>query len=138
VTAPVTKNGRVTIGAERLTDAEPQRRHRRLVKHNDKTDPRAARGLDLARGTIAESSRLNKKLYGVIYADAPWRFEPYWRETGMGTAPQPLPDHDACAPGRNEVKPTVKAAEMSDDGLSPDQHQPILRRGEGMAGNRRL
>jgi N6-adenosine-specific RNA methylase IME4 len=38
---------------------------------------------DLAKRTITASLELGTKLYGVIYADPPWRFEPYSRDTGM-------------------------------------------------------
>src|SRR5215471_15105036 len=34
----------------------------------------------------ARQRALPDKRYGVIYADPPWRFEPYSRETGMGRA----------------------------------------------------
>lgn len=48
---------------------------------------RAQRERDLAQATARASSELGSKLYGVIYADPPWRFEPYSRETGMDRAP---------------------------------------------------
>jgi N6-adenosine-specific RNA methylase IME4 len=40
----------------------------------------------LARKTSIAARQLGVKLYSVIYADPPWRFEPYSRETGMDRA----------------------------------------------------
>jgi N6-adenosine-specific RNA methylase IME4 len=37
----------------------------------------------LAESTAAAAKELGTKQYAVIYADPPWRFEPYSRETGM-------------------------------------------------------
>lgn len=48
---------------------------------------RAAREKDLGESTRTASKKLGSKLYGVIYIDPPWRFEPYSRETGMDRAP---------------------------------------------------
>jgi N6-adenosine-specific RNA methylase IME4 len=47
---------------------------------------RASREAELAENTRAASALAGHKLYGVIYADPPWRFEPYSRETGMDRA----------------------------------------------------
>ena len=47
---------------------------------------RAAKERELAAKTKAAASKLGAKLYGVIYADPPWRFEPYSRDTGMDRA----------------------------------------------------
>ena len=38
---------------------------------------------ELAEKTIAASTELGTKLYGAIYCDPPWQFEPYSRDTGM-------------------------------------------------------
>jgi N6-adenosine-specific RNA methylase IME4/ParB-like chromosome segregation protein Spo0J len=51
-----------------------------------KNQKRAAREAALAARTKAVSSELGAKRYGVIYADPPWRFEPWSRETGMDRA----------------------------------------------------
>jgi N6-adenosine-specific RNA methylase IME4 len=51
-----------------------------------KKEHRADRERDLAEATIAAAQSLGTKLYGVIYADPPWRFEPYSRDTGMDRA----------------------------------------------------
>lgn len=48
----------------------------------DKASRRAQREAELA----AKQKALPTKQYGVIYADPPWRFEPYSRETGMDRA----------------------------------------------------
>ena len=37
----------------------------------------------LAEKTITAAAKLGTSLYSVIYADPPWRFEPYSRETGL-------------------------------------------------------
>jgi N6-adenosine-specific RNA methylase IME4 len=69
------------------TAAERQRRHRKKLKAekqrlNVKSIRRAERERDLA----AKIEALPQKLYGVIYADPPWRFKPYSRDTGMSRA----------------------------------------------------
>jgi N6-adenosine-specific RNA methylase IME4 len=51
-----------------------------------KKQRRANRERQLAARTIAASAALNRKTYGVIYADPPWQFEPYSRDTGMDRA----------------------------------------------------
>jgi N6-adenosine-specific RNA methylase IME4 len=45
----------------------------------------AARESKFGERVRAASARVGTRLYGVIYADPPWRFEPYSRETGMET-----------------------------------------------------
>lgn len=47
---------------------------------------RLARERVLTQKTIAAAAELGRKVYGVLYADPPWRFEPYSRETGMDRA----------------------------------------------------
>jgi N6-adenosine-specific RNA methylase IME4 len=56
------------------------------AKGEAKKSARAERETDLAAATVAASEALGTKLYGVIYADPPWRFEPYSRDTGMDRA----------------------------------------------------
>jgi N6-adenosine-specific RNA methylase IME4 len=51
-----------------------------------KKDRRARREVELGTKTAAASKTLGSKVYGVIYADPPWRFEPYSRDTGMDRA----------------------------------------------------
>jgi len=47
---------------------------------------RAVRELGLAERTRRAAAQLGSKLYGVIYADPPWRFKPYAEETGSDRA----------------------------------------------------
>jgi N6-adenosine-specific RNA methylase IME4/ParB-like chromosome segregation protein Spo0J len=47
---------------------------------------RSARERALAEATRRASDQLGTKLYSVIMADPPWRFEPYSRETGLDRA----------------------------------------------------
>jgi N6-adenosine-specific RNA methylase IME4 len=55
---------------------------RRDISQVLKAEKRAARESDLG----AKIAALPNKKFGVIYADPPWRFEPYSRETGMDRA----------------------------------------------------
>jgi N6-adenosine-specific RNA methylase IME4/ParB-like chromosome segregation protein Spo0J len=50
-----------------------------------KKEQRAATEMRLATATLAASRKLGTALYGVIYADPPWRFAPY-AESGMDRA----------------------------------------------------
>jgi N6-adenosine-specific RNA methylase IME4 len=56
------------------------------LRNRVKQIKRDAREKAMAEKTEAASAALGSKLYGVIYADPPWRFEPYSRETGMDRA----------------------------------------------------
>lgn len=58
----------------------------KLAKQQAKWQHRAERESRLAEKTLAVSAALGTKLYNVIYADPPWRFEPYSRDTGMDRA----------------------------------------------------
>jgi N6-adenosine-specific RNA methylase IME4 len=51
------------------------------LDHDEKRKRREGRERELAEATEAASQALGHKLYGVIYADPPWRFE-LWAETG--------------------------------------------------------
>jgi N6-adenosine-specific RNA methylase IME4 len=51
-----------------------------------KQQRRERREIELGEQTIAAATTLGTKLYNVIYADPPWCFEPYSRETGMDRA----------------------------------------------------
>jgi N6-adenosine-specific RNA methylase IME4 len=53
-----------------------------LLTQGDK----GARRVDRERALGAKIAALPVKRYGVIYADPPWRFEPYSRDTGMDRA----------------------------------------------------
>jgi N6-adenosine-specific RNA methylase IME4 len=47
---------------------------------------RAEKEAQLAAATEAAAAQIGRRLYGVIYADPPWRFEPYHRVTGQDRA----------------------------------------------------
>jgi len=51
-----------------------------------KGDRRSEREVELAEATRRASKAIGKKIYSVIYADPPWRFEPYSRDSGMDRA----------------------------------------------------
>lgn len=52
------------------------------LQNEDKAEARAVREAELG----AKIRALPTRRYGVIYADPPWRFEPYSRDTGMDRA----------------------------------------------------
>lgn len=89
VTENVTKRpiGRPPIGKRPMSPAERQRRHRKRVKHQEKARRREAQERALAAASLGASGALRDlPRYGVIYADPPWRFEPWSRDTGMDRA----------------------------------------------------
>jgi N6-adenosine-specific RNA methylase IME4 len=51
-----------------------------------KSEMRAKRESEFSKATKAASEKIGSALYGVIYADPPWRFEPRSRITGMDRA----------------------------------------------------
>ena len=77
---------RPPIGHKAMTPAQRMRRHRRMKRAEPKRLRRAEREALLAESTARAAAPLGTRLYGVIYADPPWRFEPYSRETGMDRA----------------------------------------------------
>jgi N6-adenosine-specific RNA methylase IME4 len=56
------------------------------AKHLVKRTARVDRERELAAATAEASRTLGVKRYGVIYADPPWRFQPYSEETGSDRA----------------------------------------------------
>lgn len=52
------------------------------LRNDDKSERRATREAELA----AKQRAMPDERYGVIYADPPWRFEPFSRDTGMDRA----------------------------------------------------
>jgi N6-adenosine-specific RNA methylase IME4 len=72
----------------------------REVRAMVKREIREERELQMAEITREASRKLGHKLYGVIYADPPWRFEPYSRDTGMDRAADnhygTMPTDDIC------------------------------------------
>jgi N6-adenosine-specific RNA methylase IME4 len=51
-----------------------------------KRQQRAEKEVALAEVTRVAAEQIGTQLYGVIYADPPWRFEPYSRDSGMDRA----------------------------------------------------
>lgn len=82
--APSRKLGRPALGKRPMSDAERQRRHRKLAKHKAKAVRRQAliEARDARVGALTASLAALDR-YGVIYADPPWQFEAWSRETGM-------------------------------------------------------
>jgi len=89
--------GRKPIGRKAMTATERQQRRRtrlkkeaeraaKLEKGRVKRERRAQQEAELAAATIKASQAIGSELYGVLYVDPPWRFEPYSRETGMDRA----------------------------------------------------
>lgn len=58
----------------------------KTLKGDNKAERRQERLVELSDRTRAAAKTLGAKRYNVIYADPPWRFEPYSRETGMDRA----------------------------------------------------
>jgi hypothetical protein len=59
-----------------------------MIERGDRIAARALAEREMAVKAARASAQLKTagKLYAVIYADPPWRFEPYSRETGMSRA----------------------------------------------------
>lgn len=70
--------GRIENENERVTT--------NLLKAGEKSLSRQQKEAELAERIKAASESLGEKRYGLVYADPPWRFEPYSRETGMDRA----------------------------------------------------
>ena len=66
---------------EALADANES-----VLRNAAKKSRRAKREHDLGDATRAASAALSTKRYSVIYADPPWRFEPYSRDPGLDRA----------------------------------------------------
>jgi N6-adenosine-specific RNA methylase IME4 len=80
----------------------------RLMRQHVKSIRREARETELAADIERASATLGSKLYGVIMADPPWRFEPYSRETGMDRAAE---NHYPTMTVEELCEMTVPAAE---------------------------
>jgi N6-adenosine-specific RNA methylase IME4 len=80
--------GRKPIGKKAMTNAQRQRRRRQRIKHADKIERRTVRERAMAEATRTAAATLVRMapLYGVLYADPPWRFEPRSRISGMDRA----------------------------------------------------
>jgi N6-adenosine-specific RNA methylase IME4 len=77
---------KLTPAKQKALVARPPAEIARTMKTQGKADKRSRREEEMAEATKAASIALKDKRYGVIYADPPWRFEPYSRETGMDRA----------------------------------------------------
>lgn len=75
------KAARLSPDEQREIAADPKN-----AKHAVKRHHLVRRETELADRTAAELQELGTKVYGVIYADPPWRVEPHSRETGMDRA----------------------------------------------------
>ena len=60
--------------------------HKVSAKTTLKQVKREEREAELAKRTELASQAIGRRRYGVLYADPPWRFEPYSRETGLNRA----------------------------------------------------
>ena len=87
------EQGKVAVSLAAKVAELPKDQQRKLVNADEgelrgavKKARRADRDAELAAKTKVVSQQLGTKLYSVIYADPPWRFEPYSRETGMDRA----------------------------------------------------
>ena len=84
--------GRKPIHTKAMTPAQRQRRYRKRLKQAatgiDKRQRRAEREPAIAEAIRGAAGRLTMfaRLYGVLYVDPPWRFEPRSRLTGMDRA----------------------------------------------------
>jgi N6-adenosine-specific RNA methylase IME4 len=58
----------------------------RMLRQEAKRIRRGEREAELAVATAAASAELGSRLYSVLYADPPWRFEPYSPVSGMDRA----------------------------------------------------
>lgn len=81
VVSVASKVAKLSNEQQRAAVAEPKR-----AKHIVKRIHRANREAELAGKTAEASRQLGKTVYGVIYADPPWKFEPYSQDTGMDRA----------------------------------------------------
>ena len=83
----------------------------KLIERGDRHDERER---EMAADAETASAKLTQttggKLYPVLYADPPWRFEPYSRETGMSRAAD---NHYATLPTDAIAKIQVPATKDS-------------------------
>jgi len=86
------EQGTIAVSVAAKLAALPKEQQREAVKeperakHFVKRVTRETHERELAEATIEASRALGTKLYGVIYADPPWQFAPYSRDTGMDRA----------------------------------------------------
>ena len=84
------ERGEVTVSVAEKVARMPPERQKEVVdlpvaelRHVVKKDRRERRMETLHDATRKASEGIGNKVYNVIYADPPWRFEPYSTETGM-------------------------------------------------------
>jgi ParB-like chromosome segregation protein Spo0J len=76
----------------KLREIAPERQAKLIEKAKDGENVRAKAEVRKVQRAVREAelgakqAALPEKKYGVIYADPPWRFEPYSRDTGMDRA----------------------------------------------------
>jgi N6-adenosine-specific RNA methylase IME4 len=85
--------GEVAVSIAAQIAQMPEAKQRKLVSETAavlrgaaKKEKRATREREFAEITKQVMANFGTKLYGLIYADPPWRFEPYSRDTGMDRA----------------------------------------------------
>ena len=72
--------------AEREVEKTGKPPPHRVIRATVKQRRRKQREEELAEATAVAATAIGTACYGVIYADPPWRFEPYSRATGMDRA----------------------------------------------------
>ena len=87
------ERGNLAVSLAERVSKLPTEEQQRLVNADEgelrgatKKFRRAEREAELADSTKRASEALGYKVYGVLYVDPPWRFEPYSRDTGMDRA----------------------------------------------------
>jgi N6-adenosine-specific RNA methylase IME4 len=87
------ESGEIAVSVAAKVAALPKAEQKKLAGESEavlrgagKKAARDKRESALAAETERASAELGTKLYSVIYADPPWRFEPYSRDSGMDRA----------------------------------------------------
>lgn len=87
------ERGEIAVSVAAQIAKMPKSRQKQVVNDSEaslrgtaKKEKRATREREFADITKQAMQNLGTKTYGVIYADPPWRFEPYSRDTGMDRA----------------------------------------------------
>ena len=85
--------GEVTVNVAAQIAKMPEEKQRAVINDTPaqlsgaaKKYKRAEREQEFAQATKDAAGKLGQKTYGVIYADPPWKFEPYSTDTGMDRA----------------------------------------------------
>jgi N6-adenosine-specific RNA methylase IME4 len=83
---PSSEADRLLNAAEPATDDDTPRLKASELRGQVKRIRRQERIVELAAETERASADLHGRIYNVIYADPPWKFEPYSEQTGMDRA----------------------------------------------------